>query len=83
MLRTYARVGAAAFVLMCAGSGGAEESGRPTLWRVQSCNVAGCQIQLDQCAAGCRAVGPNSYAGCMGSCRTRFQSCVQRTCQRR
>jgi hypothetical protein len=84
MLRSYGRLGAAAFLLMCTGSASAEEADRPMLWRVQQrCNVAGCQILLDQCAAGCRAVGPNSYAGCMGSCRTRFQSCVQAACQRR
>jgi|KBSSwiStaDraftv2_1062776.scaffolds.fasta_scaffold37552_2 hypothetical protein len=84
MLRSYGLLGAAAFILTGAGSGGAEEAHRPAPWSVQQrCNVAGCQFQLDQCEAGCRTVGPNSFSGCITSCRTRFQSCVQATCRGR
>jgi hypothetical protein len=84
MLRSYGLLGAAVFILICAGNGGADEADRPALWRVQQrCNVASCQFQLDQCEAGCRTVGPNSFSGCINSCRTRFQGCVQATCRRK
>jgi len=84
MLRSYGGLCAVALLLSCGGSAGAEQADGSMVWRVQQrCNPSSCQILLDQCAAGCRSVGPSSYQGCMGSCRTRYQSCVQATCQRR